>query len=278
MEDFILKYSKDRLILVTNDDGVNAKGILALVNEARKFGNVIVVAPEGANSGMSHAITVTVPLRVEKTREEEGLTVYSCSGTPVDCVKIANSVILDRKPDLLLSGINHGSNASTSVFYSGTMGAAIEGTIDGIPSMGFSLTNYDPDADFSSAARYVYKIISDYLDNPGMDNFCLNVNIPSISYELINGIKICRQTMGYWEEEFETRHDPSRKSYYWLTGRYVNQEPGEQDTDQWALKNNYVAIVPIAIDITSRPGMKSLEKWGLEQENLEVQEKFQQNK
>jgi 5'-nucleotidase len=158
------------------------------------------------------------------------------------------------------------------------MGAAIEGTIDGIPSMGFSLCNYDPEADFSSAARYVYKIISDYLENLGMDSFCLNVNIPAVSYELINGIKICRQTMGYWEEEFEARHDPSRKTYYWLTGRYVNQEPGEKDTDQWALKHNYVAVVPITIDMTSRNGMKSLEKWGLEQENLEVQEKFQQNK
>lgn len=261
-----MKSKEDRLILVTNDDGVNAKGLASLIEVAREFGNVIVVAPETAQSGMGHAITVKYPLRLRKYHHNSHYDVYSCSGTPVDCVKIANSVILKQKPDLLLSGINHGSNASSSIFYSGTMGAALEGCLDGIPSIGFSLTNYKLNADFDPGEKFIRQIIINVLKNGLSTKYCLNVNIPAVPENELAGIKICRQARGYWEEDFEQRLDPGRNEYYWLTGRFINLEPDAEDTDEWALKHNFVSIVPVPINLTSESGIQELKSWNLAHE------------
>ncbi len=193
---------EDRLILISNDDGVEAKGLKCLIEAAGNYGKVIVAAPALAMSGMSHAITIKNPLRANKIREEKDLVVYSCDGTPVDCVKLALNQLTTRRPDIVLSGINHGSNSSSSVVYSGTMAAAMEGCINFIPSAGFSLLDYDPDADFSSAKIIVKKIIENIIQHKLPEGVCLNVNIPAIGLEEMKGIKICRQTKGYWKEEF----------------------------------------------------------------------------
>ena len=264
------KDSKERLILVTNDDGVHAKGLLSLIEVLKEFGRVVVVGPKETSSGMGHAITVKVPLRIKKLEEAENFEFFLCTGTPVDCVKMANSVILDRKPDLLVSGINHGPNSAASVFYSGTMGAALEGALMGVPSVGFSLADYHADADFTLAKKYVRIIVSKLVQHELPFNYCLNVNIPAIPEDYINGIKICRQTKGYWEEDFEKRTDPGNKDYYWLTGKFVNLEPEAEDTDEWALNNNYVSIVPISIDMTANKGIEELKNWHLEDDEQEA--------
>lgn len=256
-----LKDNKERYILVTNDDGIHAKGLKALIEVAEEFGKLLVVAPSSANSGMSHAITVKVPLRLRMIQNGSQNPYYACSGTPVDCVKMAMTVILDRKPDLVISGINHGSNSSASVFYSGTMAAALEGGMVGIPSIGFSLTSHSPKADFSGAQKYAKQIIKNTLDNGIPEGIALNVNIPSIAEEEIRGIKVCRQTKGYWQEEFEKRVDPSNGDYYWLTGNFINLEPEAEDTDEWALKNKFVSIVPVPVDLTSYTSIQELKKW-----------------
>jgi 5'-nucleotidase len=255
---------KRPLILVTNDDGVEAKGLKALVDIVRPIGDVVVVAPAEPQSGMSHAITVKVPLRIAKLQEEEGLTVYKCYGTPVDCVKIALDHLLPCRPDLLVSGINHGSNASASVFYSGTMGAALEGCINEIASIGFSLLNLNHDADFSTACFYAGMIARKVLHNGLPKAVCLNVNIPDVEKNKIAGIKICRQNKGYWREEFDKRTDPAGKSYYWLTGFFHNTEPEATDTDEWALSNNFVSIVPLQTDLTCHDTLKALNNWQFE--------------
>jgi 5'-nucleotidase len=252
------------LILVTNDDGVEAKGLKALIEIVRTIGNVVVVAPAEPQSGMSHAITVKVPLRIAKIQEEEGLSVYKCYGTPVDCVKIALNNLLPGKPDLLVSGINHGSNASASVFYSGTLGAALEGCINEIPSIGFSLLNLDHDADFSTAGHYADIISRKVLQNGLPRTVCLNVNIPDVTGDKIAGIKICRQNKGYWREEFDKRTDPAGKNYFWLTGFFHNTEPEATDTDEWALSNNFVSIVPLQTDLTCHNTLKVLNNWQFE--------------
>jgi 5'-nucleotidase len=252
------------LILVTNDDGLDAKGIRALIEAVKPLGKVVVVAPADPQSGMSHAITVKVPLRITRISDEEGLTVYKCYGTPVDCVKMALNSLLPRKPDLLVSGINHGSNASTSVFYSGTMAAALEGCINEITSIGFSLLNLDHDADFTVARDYVRLITEKVLREGLPKSICLNVNIPDVSAEEIAGIKICRQNKGYWQEEFDKRTDPMGKHYYWLTGFFHNSEPDATDTDEWALGKQYVAIVPLHTDLTCYESMKTLNNWNFE--------------
>jgi 5'-nucleotidase len=255
---------KSPLILVTNDDGVEAKGLKALIETVRPLGKVIVVAPADPHSGMSHAITVKVPLRITKLSDENDLSVYKCYGTPVDCVKMALNHLLTRKPDLLVSGINHGSNASTSVFYSGTMGAALEGCINEITSIGFSLLNVNHDADFSTA-RYYADIITRKVLLVGLPKtVCLNVNIPDMEKQKIAGIKICRQTRGYWREEFDQRTDPAGKQYYWLTGVFHNTEPDSTDTDEWALSNNFVSIVPLHTDLTCHDTLKTLNNWSFE--------------
>jgi 5'-nucleotidase len=252
---------KRPLILVTNDDGVEAKGLKALIKVVRSFGNVVVVAPADPQSGMSHAITVKVPLRISKILDEKNISVYKCYGTPVDCVKMAFNHLLPVKPDLLVSGINHGSNASASVFYSGTMGAALEGCINEIPSIGFSLLNLDHDADFTTAGHYVEVVTRAVLANGLPKSIYLNVNIPDVAREEIAGIKICRQNKGFWREEFDQRTDPAGKHYYWLTGFFHNTEPNATDTDEWALTNKFVSIVPLHTDLTSFETMSMLNNW-----------------
>lgn len=235
-------------ILVVNDDGITAPGIAALIDVAKQFGEVAVVAPDKPQSGMGHAVTLNAALRVNSW-EKDGIQYHACSGTPVDCVKMGVSKLLPRKPNLILSVINHGANSSINVIYSGTMSAAIEGAMEGIPSIGFSLCNHSIEANFSAAKIYVAKIIKDVLENK-YQNSCLNVNIPDIPAEFIQGIKVCKQASGNWEEEFDERKDPMGKSYYWLTGKFVVYS-NDEDTDEWALKNNYVSVVPVQHDFTN---------------------------
>lgn len=246
------------LILVTNDDGVMAGGIKALVEAVRSFGDVVVVAPDAAMSGMSHAITVKVPLTLTKVSEEDGLKVYKTNGTPADCVKLSINALFDDKPDFVVSGINHGTNSSVSVHYSGTVGAAREGALNGIPSIGFSLLNYNADADFSTAVKYC-RMVFNYFLTEGMENgIYYNVNIPD--GQSVKGIKVCRQARGTWTEEFEKRVDPRGKIYFWLTGYFVNNEPENDDTDEWALANGYVAVVPCSVDVTHYSSLERLKQ------------------
>ncbi len=252
---------KEKLILITNDDGIEARGLKSLIEVVREFGKVVVVAPEESQSGMSHAITMKFPLRIRKVKNEEGLEIYSCNGTPVDCVKLAVHQLLGRKPDMLVSGINHGSNASVSIVYSGTMAAAIEGSINKIPSIGFSLLDYSADADFETSRIYVRRIMEKVFMNGIEKGICLNVNIPVGKEDELKGIKVCRQTDGYWQEEFDKRIDPGKREYYWLTGNFTNSEPLADDTDEWALKNKFVSVVPIRIDFTSYSRIEELKKW-----------------
>jgi 5'-nucleotidase len=240
------------LILVTNDDGVSAPGILHLSSIAKKFGDVFVIAPDKPQSGMGHAITINSTLRIQKTNYHQGaLAEYSCTGTPVDCVKMAVNKLLPRKPDLVLSGINHGSNSSINVIYSGTMSAAIEGSLEGTSAVGFSLCDYDINADFNPTTSFIEKIISSCLKDKLPQGVCLNVNFPKLKADEISGLKICRQAKANWVEDFEERQDPYGRSYYWLTGKFVNFEPEAKDTDEWALQNGYVSVVPIMHDLTA---------------------------
>ncbi len=251
------------IILVSNDDSINAPGIKALVDVAKKFGDVVVVAPDSPQSGMGHAITIHDPLRLHKVDVFDGVEAYQCSGTPADCVKIAIDKILHRKPDLCLSGINHGSNASINVIYSGTMSAAMEAAIDGIPAVGFSLLDFAFDADFTAAKHFAEIVIRELLNN-GLPNACLlNVNVPKLPIDEIKGIRVCRQAVAKWEEEFDKRVDPSGAAYYWLTGKFENKDKGE-DTDVWALENEYVSIVPVQFDLTNYHGITFINNnWNL---------------
>ena len=234
-------------ILVTNDDGVHSKGLKELTEVMRLFGNVTVIAPEMAMSGMSGAITVDQPVRANKLSEEPGLTIYKCNGTPVDCVKLGFNHLLENIPDFVISGINHGANSSISILYSGTMGAAIEGCLHGVTSMGISLLDYDPDADFGKAKIFTARIFQSILDNELPQDTCLNINIPK---GVPKGIKLCRQARGKWIEEFENRIDPHQRPYYWLTGSFQNFEEDAKDTDLYALSKNYVSVVPVKVDMT----------------------------
>ncbi|HNQ12502.1 MAG TPA: 5'/3'-nucleotidase SurE [Bacteroidia bacterium] len=238
------------VILVTNDDGITAPGLKVLVEAMMDLGEVVVVAPDSPQSGMGHAITINHPLRLDKVDMFDEVPAYQCSGTPVDCVKLAVNKILHRKPDLCVSGINHGSNSSINVIYSGTMSAAMEGAIEGIPSVGFSLLNYSLEADFSAAGLYAYRIACTILNKGMAPNSLLNVNIPNAPKEEIQGIKVCRQARAKWEEEFDERLDPHSRTYYWLTGKFINYDK-ESDTDEWALANNYVSVVPVLFDFTA---------------------------
>ena len=248
------------LILITNDDGISAPGINNLIQVVKRISNrIVVVAPDKPQSGMGHAITMDAMLRLNK-HDIEGVLAYSCSGTPVDCVKIATIKVLDERPDLIVSGINHGSNSSINIMYSGTMSAAVEGAIEGIPAIGFSLCNNSIDADFSPILDYAEKIIRFALANPLKQYSCLNVNFPAVDSNLIKGIKICRQANGNWEESFDKRIDPNGKAYYWLTGKFVNYDKGD-DTDIWALEHNYVSIVPVQFDITAHHSIQEFNNW-----------------
>ncbi|MFT5337896.1 MAG: 5'-nucleotidase [Luteibaculaceae bacterium] len=244
-------------ILVTNDDGIFAKGLSELVKIAKAFGEVKVVAPDKGQSGMGHAITVESPVRLNKIKTDWGVEAYSCSGTPVDCVKIAISQVFDQKPDLLLSGINHGANNSINVIYSGTMSAAVEGALENIPSIGFSLLNHSADADFSACAALFPRIIERVISDDFPENICLNVNIPMLPASEIKGTRVCRQALGKWDDSFEERTDPMKQPYYWLKGQFLNHDKG-LDTDVWALENGYVSIVPTQFDMTAHHAISHL--------------------
>ncbi len=249
------------LIFITNDDGFDSKGINALIEGVKGLGKILVVAPEGPRSGMSSAITSVNPIRVSLIKKEEDLEIYSCTGTPVDCVKLGISKIAKRKPDILLSGINHGSNASICVHYSGTMGAAIEGCIFKIPSVGLSLLDHHPDADFSKATQIAGLVTERVLEeNPLPIGTCLNINIPK--GDDIKGFSICRQAAGQWIEEFKRSTDGSGKEIFWLTGHFDNDEPDDETTDEWALANGFVTVVPIKVDITDHDLVQSMKHWG----------------
>lgn len=253
--------SKKPLILVTNDDGITASGIRTLIEVMNTIGDVVVVAPDSPQSAMGHAITVNSTLFVEKVKVDEGIQLeYSCSGTPADCVKLAVNQILKRKPDLCVSGINHGSNSSINVIYSGTMSAAIEAGIEGIPAIGFSLLDYSWNANFEATKSYVKSIAENVLKEGLPKDVVLNVNIPNLSKQELKGIKICRQARASWEEEFDKRTNPQGREYYWLTGKFVNLDHGE-DTDEWALKNGYISVVPVQFDLTAHHCIQTLNTW-----------------
>lgn len=240
------------LILVSNDDGITSKGIRTLVNIMKELGDVIVVAPDSPQSGMGHAITVGDTLRLEENYIFDGIKAYECSGTPADCVKLARHYVLrdKRQPDVVVSGINHGSNTSISVLYSGTMSAAIEGAIEGTPAIGFSLCDYGTTIDFSHTEQYIRKITQQVLTKGLPKGVALNVNFPPKRNESIKGIRICRQSNAKWVEEFDERFDPNGRRYFWMTGNFVNFDKGE-DNDEWAIANNYVSVVPCEFDLTA---------------------------
>lgn len=261
--DFKIEHmSKRPFIFVTNDDGIHASGISELIGVAREFGDVVAIAPSQCHSGMSHSITMNQPLFVNTISKEKGLEVYSCSGTPVDCVKIGfDEVFKERMPDLVLSGINHGSNANVSVIYSGTMGAATEAALYGVPALGFSLTDHSLTADFTGTVQYARQIVDsiiDKLEDEEMSGLCLNINVPNIPAEELKGVRICRQTRGNWREDFVKRNDPQNRDYYWMAGRFYNFESHAEDTDEWALRNGYVSVVPVKMDLTDYNRMETL--------------------
>ncbi len=250
------------VILITNDDGIAAPGLQNLVEAVMDLGEIVVVAPDKPQSGMGHAITIGVPLRLTKLNQFMGgrVEAYQTTGTPVDCVKLAVDKILHRKPDICLSGINHGANHSINVIYSGTMSAAMEASIESIPSVGFSLLDFSVDADFTASKFYVHKIVESLLKRKNNHkHLLLNVNIPAVPLELLNGIKVCRQAYAKYDEDFDDRTDPHGRHYYWLTGEFKNFDEGD-DTDVWALEHNYVSVVPVQFDLTNYELKSELEK------------------
>lgn len=248
--------------MVVNDDGITALGIKNLIEVMQEIGDVVVVAPDGPQSGMGHAITIGKPLRFDRVDLYEGVEIYKCSGTPVDCVKLAvNKVFKGKKPDLCVSGINHGLNNSINVIYSGTMSAAVEGAIEKIPSIGFSLDDFAQDADFSHCKKYIKQIALQVLAHGLPEATLLNVNFPKGAD--LKGIKICRQANAKWAEEFDERTDPYKRPYYWLTGVFENYDKGE-DTDVWALDHGYVSVVPVQFDLTAHHAIPILNTWSFD--------------
>ena len=247
------------VILITNDDGISAPGIKALYEAIKDLAKIVIVAPDKPQSGMGHAITIGHPLRLQPSDLFPEIDAYSCSGTPVDCVKLAVDKILHRKPDLCLSGINHGPNHSINVIYSGTMSAAMEAAIEDIPAVGFSLMNHSLNADFSAAQHYARVITEKMLKEKQSRHILLNVNIPDLPLSEIKGYKICKQAYAKYQEKFLERKDPSGKKYYWLTGEFINFD-NARDSDVWALANNYVSVVPVQFDLTNYELKKKLEQ------------------
>ena len=256
--------NKKTLILITNDDGITAPGIRNLIDVMLNIGDVVVVAPDSPQSGMGHAITINDTLYCDPVKLDPDAThkEYTCSGTPADCVKLANQQILTRKPDICVSGINHGSNSSINVIYSGTMSAAVEAGVEGIPAIGFSLLDYSHDADFEPAKKYVERITRQVLKNGLPKGIVLNVNIPNLKKDEIKGTKICRQAMGVWKEDFDKRKSPFGKEYYWLSGEFINKDKG-QDTDVYALESGYVSVVPVQFDMTAHHMIQKINSWEL---------------
>ena len=241
---------KKPLILVTNDDGITAPGIRNLVKFMNEIGEVVVVAPDSPQSGKGHAITINSTITFEEIHLEGPQRDYSLSGTPVDCVKFALDKVLDRKPDLVVSGINHGANSSINVIYSGTMSAAVEAGVEGIQAIGFSLLDFSWDADFSPAKKYIQGLVKKTLEHPLPKGVVLNVNIPKLPENEIKGIKVCRQAHAKWEEGFDERVNPHGKKYFWLTGYFNNLDEGE-DADENALAEGYISVVPVKFDLTA---------------------------
>ena len=251
------------LIFVTNDDGISAPGLRTLISVMNEIGNVVVVAPEKPQSAMGHAITINSTLKCNKVQIDSGPQIeYSCSGTPAACVKLGLNEILHKKPDICVSGINHGSNSSINVIYSGTMGAAIEAAVQGVPSIGFSLLDYSWKADFNIFRAYVSKITIAALKNKIPLGNSLNVNFPKITKAEIKGIKVCRQAKAFWIVKFDKRNNPQKKEYYWLSGEFIDED-NSQDTDEWALKNGYISIVPVKFDMTDYENISTIENWNL---------------
>jgi len=255
---------KKPLILVTNDDGITAPGIRHLISIMKKIGEVVVVAPDSPQSGMGHAITINDNLYCDpvKLDQSESHLEFSCSGTPADCVKIGTQEVLKRQPDLCVSGINHGSNSSINVIYSGTMSAAVEAGTQGIPAIGFSLLDYSLTANFEHTTKFIETITKNVIENGLPKGVVLNVNIPKLSAKEIKGIKVCRQAKANWQEVFDKRKNPQGRDYYWLSGEFVNEDNGE-DTDEWALENGYVSVVPVQFDLTAHYAIKDLNNWQL---------------
>ena len=251
------------LILVTNDDGIRAPGLRSLIEVMTEIGEVVVVAPDSPRSGMGHAITINSPLYCDKIKVTDGPQLeYSCSGTPADCVKLAVNELLNKKPDLCVSGINHGSNSSINVVYSGTMSAAIEACIEGVPAIGFSLLDFKWNADFKPLKKYIKKISLEALEKGIPKDVVLNVKFPLLQNTKIKGMKICRQARAHWIEEFDKRTNPMGREYYWLTGTFINEDKGE-DTDEWALNKGFISIVPTQFDLTAHHSLQHLNTWNL---------------
>lgn len=250
------------LILITNDDGITAPGIRVLIEVMQSLGDVVVVAPDRPQSGMGHAITVNDTLYLDEVRSEpnNGIKEYTCSGTPADCVKMATQELLDRKPDLCVSGINHGSNSSINVIYSGTMSAAVEAGVEGIPAVGFSLCDYSHNADFEPSKKYVKAITTQVLTRGLPKGIVLNVNIPKLPASDIKGVRVGRQADARWVEDFDKRINPMGREYYWLSGAFINYDEGK-DTDEHALEKGYVSIVPVQYDLTAHHFIKDLTDW-----------------
>ncbi len=256
----VVKQTKP-LILVTNDDGVSAPGIRALISVMSEIGTVVVVAPDSPQSATGHSITINDTLYINKiSKDDAAILEYSCSGTPVDCVKLAVNEILKRKPDLCVSGINHGSNSSINVIYSGTMSAAVEAGIEGVPAIGFSLLDYGWNANFEPIKSFIKSITLEVLEKGLPESVVLNVNFPKLEEKDIKGIKVCRQAKAIWTEKFDKRQTPQGRDYYWLTGEFINQDNGE-DTDEWALANGYISLVPVQFDLTAHHTIQQLNTW-----------------
>ena len=248
------------LILISNDDGYAAKGINELIEALRNIADLVVMAPDGPRSGMACAMTSEHPVRFHKIREEEGLQIYKCTGTPVDCIKLALH-IFQRRPDMIIGGINHGDNSAVNVHYSGTMGIVLEGCMKGIPSIGFSVDDHAPDVDFKPMLPYVKNIVLQAFSHPLPKGICLNVNIPS--HAPYKGVRICRQTEGVWTNEWKQCIHPRGGEYYWLTGKFENHEPDTENTDRSSLDKGYIAITPIKIDMTAYEFLDELKNWEL---------------
>ncbi len=249
------------LILLSNDDGVHAKGLHELIRMLRSVGNLFVVAPDRVRSGASSFLTAEIPITARLVKSEEGLTVYSCSGSPTDCVKLALDQLLQRMPDLVVGGINHGNNASVNAHYSGTVGVVREGALHGIPSVAFSLCNHSLDADFAPAEPYVVEIVEQVLEQSMPYGSFLNVNFPDTSK--FSGVRVCRMAYSRWQDEYVPCEHPHGARFYWLGGEFINDEPDEEDTDSWALERDYVAITPLKVDVTDYDLKVSMENWKL---------------
>ncbi|MBR1410587.1 MAG: 5'/3'-nucleotidase SurE [Prevotella sp.] len=264
---------KRHLLLISNDDGYQAKGINCLIDMLKDIADIIVCAPDDARSGFSRAFSAGIPLRLQQRRKEEGIEVWSCNGTPVDCVKMALAELCDRKPDMVIGGINHGDNASVNTHYSGTMGVTIEGCLKYIPSVAFSLCDHRADADFEPLRPYVREITQRVLNEGLPKGVCLNVNFPGVdsmsglvSEDVCShylGVKVCRMAFGTWFNEVTKCHHPRGYDYWWMIGHYRNDEPEAEDTDNWALTHGYVAITPTRIDVTAYEAMEQIKAWDL---------------